>query len=207
MGGASGSTVTPRVTSFSYDGDGNQTSTTTGTASASTTSPTSSADHFTYATTTPTISAVGSLVKNSGTAKTTLAVSPSAVGNTFVLSTMVVSTTVTVSSVSGGGVTTSKLTSAVDSASGAEEELWLGPITATGSSTITVTYSGSISGKNSELDAQEYSSSAGASTTWAKDVVGSHTNSSSTTVTFPSLTPTGSGELYIGFANVANNGV
>jgi RHS repeat-associated protein len=153
-----------------------------------------------------TISAVGSLAEASGNGTTTLSVDPQHVGDAFVLSTMAVSTGVSVSSVSGGGATWSKLTSAVDSSNGAEEELWLGTITTTGTSTITVTYSSGISGTASSLDAQEFSSSTGSSTSWTKDVAGTSADTtSSTTVAFPSLTPTGSAELYAGYANVANS--
>ncbi len=154
-----------------------------------------------------TISAVGSLAKNSGSGTTTLSVTPQHVGDAFVLSTMVVNSGVTVSSVSGGGATWSKLTNMSSTSGGIEEELWLGTITTTGSSTITVTYSSSVSGDSSELNAQEFESSTGTSTTWAKDVAGTSNNTtSSTTVAFPSLTPTGTAELYAGFANVANTG-
>jgi hypothetical protein len=73
-------------------------------------------------------------------------------------------------------------------------------VTASGSSTINVTYSGSVSSTATELAAQEYTSSAGSSTTWTKDVASSvDTTSKSTALTFPTLTPSGTGELYVGY--------
>ncbi len=150
------------------------------------------------------IYAIGSLAETSGTGVTTLTVNPQNVGDAFALSTMVVSNSVSLSSVSGGGATWQKLTSMNSTPGGIEEELWLGTITTTGPSTITVTYSGGVSGFNSELDAQEFTNGTGASTTWSKDVTGTSENTSSTNVAFPSLTPTGTGELYAGFANVEN---
>jgi len=116
----------------------------------------------------------------------------------------VASSSITVASVSGGGATWQKLTNTVD---GVDVELWLGTVTTTGSSTITVSYSGSISSTSVELSAQEYTSSTGPTTVWSSDVVGNaHNDSSSTTVTFPSLTPSTSGELYVGYARVQNTG-
>jgi hypothetical protein len=90
--------------------------------------------------------------------------------------------------VSGGGATWQKLTNA---GSNPDVELWLGTVTTTGSSTITVSYSGSVTSDAIELDAQEYTNGTGASTTWTKDVVGSSNNTSSSTEVDPgSWTPT-----------------
>ena len=113
---------------------------------------------------------------------------------------------VTVSSVSGGGATWQKLTNTNDSAADMDSELWLGTVTTSGNSSITVSYGGSYGADWMELDAQEYSSSAGASTNWAPDTSGvSDNNSSSTTITFPSLTPSsGAGELYVGYSPAGN---
>ena len=52
-----------------------------------------------------------------------------------------------------------------------------------------------------EFNAQEFSSSAGSGTTWGVDHTGTQSNASSTTETFPSLSPSGSGELYFGYAD------
>ncbi len=151
-----------------------------------------------------TITAVGSLAQNSGSGKSTLSVNPQHVGDALVLSIGVFPSSPTVSSVSGGGSTWTRVS--YTTASGDIEE-WLGTITTTGSSTITVTFSGSISGKQDELLAQEFSSSTGSSTTWALDVAGNATTSSnSTTVTMPTLSPSGSGELYVDYSAVDNSG-
>ena len=74
-------------------------------------------------------------------------------------------------------------------------------VSATGASTVTVAFGGSHS--DDELMAQEYSAGAGA--TWSAGANGS-TSSTTSTVTFPSLTPSGSGELYLGFAQVDGSG-
>ncbi len=87
---------------------------------------------------------------------------------------------------------------------GVDTEIWFGKVTTAGSSTITFTWSSSIAGFDAEYGAQEFSSSLGASTVWATDKTGTSNGASSTTVPFPSLTPTSSPELYFGYAEVAN---
>jgi len=185
-----------RVTDYTYDSYGDRISTTTHPGTATQTSATTSFDHFTYAS----ISSVGSLVNNNGNGLSTLSVNPATAGDAWVLGIKISSGTLSVSSVSGGGATWTKLTSSADASQAREVEEWLGTITTTGSSTITVTYSGDVSSINTEIDAQEFTNSTGAGTTWTEDVVGASQNdTASTTITFPSLTPTSAGELYVGF--------
>ena len=71
---------------------------------------------------------------------------------------------------------------------------------------MTVTYSGSVTSVYTEISAQEFSSSAGSSTAWGLDTAGGKANTSSTTLTYTTLTPSGSGELYYGYGAVANTG-
>jgi RHS repeat-associated protein len=176
-------------TSYTYNGDGLRTSTTTNVIPATANS----------------ISAVGSLQQVEGTGNSTLSVSPVTVGDAFVFAAKVKDASVTITGLSGGGATWQKLTNA---GSNPDIELWLGTIATTGSSTITVTYSGSVASDAIELDAQEYTNGTGSTTTWSQDVVGSSNNTtSSTTVTFPTLTPSASHELYVGFARIPNTGV
>jgi RHS repeat-associated protein len=104
-----------------------------------------------------------------------------------------------ITSVSGGGASWQQIATL---SYGYETEMWLGTVTATGSSTITVTFASSVASTGVELDAQEYTASTGTSTTWAIDQEGTLKNTaSSTTVTYPTLAPSGTGELYVGFAN------
>lgn len=119
---------------------------------------------------------------------------------------MVTTTSLSVSLVSGGGVTTWTKAVGLAGSVGADDEIWYGKVTTPGTSTITVTWSGSVSGDVTEYSAQEFSSSAGSGTTWAVDHPGTLNNSSSSTVTYPSLSPSGSAELYLGFSVVANYG-
>ncbi len=149
--------------------------------------------------TTGTISAVGSLHTASGTALTTLSVSPSTVGDMLAVTVMNTSTSVTVSSLSGGGVTTWTKAAGFAGSVGTDEEIWYGKVTTAGASTITATWSGSIAGDTTEYSAQEFSASTGSGTTWAVDHTGTLNNASSSTTTYPSLSPTGSSELYFGY--------
>ena len=158
-------------------------------------------DQFTFKTPTASITAVGSLVSAHGVALTTLAVSPKTVGDVMVVGIM--GQTLSVSSISGGGVTTWKKAAQFQGAEGNDVELWYGTVTSTGASTITFSWSGTLS-NGIEYSAQEYTAGLGSATVWAADKTGTVNGASSTSVPFPSLTATGSGELYVGFSVVAN---
>ena len=149
------------------------------------------------------ITAVGSLADSAGAAVASLPVSPKAQGDALLLVVKVLSPSVTVSSVTGGGSSWSLLEAYQDG--GHQMALWLGQVTTTGSATISVTYSASVSGDDVELAAQEFSAGYGPSTYWSKDTSGGQVNASSTTVAFPSLTAAGQGELYFGYARGAGN--
>ncbi len=154
-----------------------------------------------------TISAVGSLANKNGAGTSTLSVSPQHVGDLVTLAVKIASATVTASGVSGGGVATwSRAEGPYAGYSGYDLELWSGTVTATGSSTVTVSFSGSVSAVNVGLAAQEFTSSSGSSTTWAVDTGGAIDNASSTTATFPKLTPSGTGEVYFGYDAIAQTG-
>ncbi|MGW2206769.1 hypothetical protein [Streptomyces sp. NPDC001774] len=109
------------------------------------------------------------------------------------------STSISITSISGGGVTTwAKAVGPFASNSPANQELWWGQATATGSSTMTVTWSSSVSGIGTTLCAQQFAPGIG-SPVWGVDASGTFTTASSSTVTYPTLAPTGGAEmLYVG---------
>ena len=113
-------------------------------------------------------------------------------------------TSVTLSSISGGGVSTWTKAVQFDGSISSDVEIWYGKVTTTGSSTISFTWSGSVSSHTMEYGAQEFTAGLGSSTVWSVDHTGTTNGASSTTVPFPSLTPTGSGELYFGYAVAYN---
>ena len=163
------------------------------------------ADEFTFATPVG-ITAVGSLDSHTGEGLTTLTgVDPQHVGDLLVSVVEENDNIVTVTSVSGGGVTTwNRAIQYVGTMEPREYEIWYGVVTTTGSTSITYTLSGSIGSQVSEYEAQEFTTSLGAGTTWSVDTTGSQENTSSTTVTYPSLTPTAAGDLYYGFVDLPN---
>lgn len=163
------------------------------------------------------ISAVGTLASGGfSSGKSTQAVTPVTKGGLLVLG--VWNTTSsgnpTVSAVSGGGVTTwtqvrasTQFTTPPATQRGA---MWMGQITTTGSATVTITSStGSFPGTNG-LYLQEFScAGVSTATTWAID--GSQTGTkanttSSTSITFPTLTPGGSLRAYIGAGYAGSTG-
>ena len=189
------------ITNYTYDTYGDRSSVST---YAAATSPTVPADKFSYSA----ISSVGSLASNHGTAITTLSVSPQTVGDVLAVGIMgqTAAGTGDVTSVTGGGVAAWHKVQQYYGTTGNDVEIWYGAVTTTGSSTITFTWSGTITGKGLEYNAQEFTAGLGSSTQWSVDTSGTHDSSSSTTVTYPSLTPGGSHEMYFGFAVVFNTG-
>ncbi len=175
------------------------------TVGANTSAVSPPADQFTFSVPSSVITAVGTLASADASGLTTLTVSPKTVGDVLAVFAQVSSATgTTVSSVSGGGVTTWTKAMQFNGSVGADAELWYGKVTTTGSSTITFKWSGSITGHIAEYGAQEFSAGLGASTVWAMDKAGSLNGASSTSVPFPSLTPSATGELYFGYSVVAN---
>ena len=181
----------------------------TGTASAPSWSITPSAVSitleaaFTTSASPGTPSAVGSLANGAGTGVTTLAVTPQHAGDLLALAVKVGSASVTASTVSGGGVATWARAEDYTGYSGTDLEIWTGTVTTTGASTLTVGFSTSVSAIYTGLAAQEFAG-LGAGTVWGIDTGAGVSNASSATVTFPKLTPAGAGELYFGYAAVAN---
>lgn len=149
----------------------------------------------------PTYAANGGPWSNSGSALLTLAVVPVAVGDILVFAFQAASTSLS-SSVSGGGVTTWTRASGHEDTNDQQlVEIWWGPVTATGSATITVTNSGAT-GFN-RVYAREFSSTP--SGTWSVVAASPSPATSSasssgtgTAVSYPSLTGSG---LYIGNAD------
>ena len=83
-------------------------------------------------------------------------------------------------------------------------KLWTGTVSTPGASTVTVAFPVSVTSIDTGLSAQEFSASSGSSTAWGTDTGGGISNTSSATVTFPKLTPKGTGELYFGYDATAN---
>lgn len=152
----------------------------------------------------PVISHVG-FGSAQGTNQATVGVTTVQVGNLVVL-TLREPSAVTVTGVSGGNVT--GWTHVVTEAGvGRTIEQWYGVVNATGAATITVTYSGTPGG-SCDLAADEYQCSVAC--TWAPVTSGGIDNTSSTTVTLPTLTfsaAAGSQYLYAGGAWMAGSGI
>lgn len=148
------------------------------------------------------IQAVGGLGSTTGgTAITTVVTNPALVGNLLVVWGEVNSATIHYTTLSGGGVTTwTHLLGPFVGTSGTYSmDMWAGVVTATGSATVTAAASGSLSGLQTALIAQEFTLWSSAAI-WTVDTTGSQSNASSTTASFPSLTPVQGGELYVGQA-------
>ncbi len=143
---------------------------------------------------------VGSAVTDTGVK--TLVMSPASVGNAIVLYVKIPDGVHVVTSVvdTKGASWQRVADPEVDGNSTPHtHEVWLGTVTATGSTTITVTNSG---GTFMDLDGQEASSGLGTSTAWSRDGVQqvlASNNILTTLVSYPSLTPATSA-WYVGHA-------
>lgn len=164
----------------------------------------SSASQLVFASCSNTNASITEVAEWDANATNTLTISPSSVGDEIVFTTQIPTSGVTVSSISGGGVSNWTKT-VVDNGNGTVNrvEMWVGTVTATGASTITVTYSAAPGSE--ELTATEFTAAGvNASTTWGVASTGAQINSASTTVTFPSLNSINSDELYVGYGQVQN---
>ena len=164
----------------------------------------SSASQLVFASCSNTNASITEVAVWDANATNTLTISPSAVGDEIIMTTQIPTSGVSVTSVSGGGV--SSWTNAVISNGNgtvSRVEMWVGTVTATGSSTITVTYSAAPGSE--EVTATEFTAAGvNASTTWGVDTTGSQINTSSSVVTFPNLNAINSDELYYGYGQVQN---
>lgn len=152
----------------------------------------------------PTVSNVGTAATSGGTGTTTLAVSPTAVGDVLLLATNLTSTSLSVASVAGGGVTTWARVANSFVGSGSTIDMWMGIVTTSGSSTITITGSASLASTTVRLISQQFTSTLGSGTQWALAISSAGvTNTSSATVTYPSVIPTGTNQVYVGYAETA----
>lgn len=77
---------------------------------------------------------------------------------------------------------------------------------ATGLSTVTTTWSGTIGANPRQWDGRMFTAGTGASTIWDVDASGTRTTAASTTVLYPSLVAAAAGELYVGGALVSATG-
>ena len=133
----------------------------------------------------------------------TLPVTPSAIGDCFIFGCTLGSGTLT--AISGGGVTTwTKLVGPFSPTgySAASTQLWLGPITATGSQTITIT--GTLTSTN-RLVAKQFTAGGGANTVWLADGSGGTKETDSTAsanTPFATLVPSAPQRLYVGYGPV-----
>lgn len=167
------------------------------------------------------ISAVGVFAKTGfGSVHTTLSVSPVTFGDAMVFGAVVDGTGRNISTITGGGCANSgsgtygawtRVGSPVQFTSPnvatQSMEFWLGTVTTTGSSTITVTFT-SAGSTNTALCCQEMTSGGRSATIWSADGTVASTNNStaSTTITYPSRTPSAINRAYIGLGYAGGTG-
>jgi len=112
-----------------------------------------------------------------------------------------------VASLSGGGVSSwSRVGSPWTDAEATPStmEWWIGTVTATGSSSISVTWNAAVGSHFNEITVQDFHA-VGGTGVWTAEATGNQSNpSSSGTVTYPTLAATNQPEIYMGYASTPN---
>ena len=153
----------------------------------------------------PGISAVGSIAGTEGSGTATFTVDTTTIGNAVVVGTRVTSSSLTINSMSGGGCDWTLAARFVSTARGRSYEIWIGQITSvvTGS-TVTASWSGSLTGKTCTYNPQEFTF--GSPANWdpvSGQTGGTETSTTSLTITFPTLTASAK-QLYFGQGSVSS---
>lgn len=146
-------------------------------------------------------SAVGSLNPNSNTGTTSFSLTPSGIGNLMVVEVCQTNnSTVTATALSSTNVTWTFVGSiqGTNFTPASTAALFIGKVTANSAATVTITWSGTTP-TSTDITGREFSSTVG---NWSIDK--SATLNSGGTASWPSMTPTASGELYAGYALDAN---
>jgi hypothetical protein len=156
------------------------------------------------------ITAVGTIASGAAAGKTTQAVTPATLGNCQICAIGIGTTgAVTVASVSGGGCNASgsgqygawtRIAGPFNGGNTSSDiEIWMGSVITTGSGTITYVGSSSVASFTNRMVVREFTAGFGLRTRWLLDAAGTKTNTTSTTITFPTLVASFSAELYIGW--------
>lgn len=156
------------------------------------------------------ISSVGSLYTGNGTGLTTLSVNPTAIGDCLIFAPTHGLAGSTITSVTGGHCASWVRIAGPFAASGyvaTIPELWLGVCNAIGSAANITIAGASLASSSQRLVARQFSTGQGAASTWVVD--GSPVNfeqdsTASTTLNWPTLTPTGTNRMYLGRGSVGS---
>lgn len=128
----------------------------------------------------------------------TLAVNPTTVGDLLVVVTTIGDVHgAHATALSGGGVSSWQQVGPSMKATGSTVALWMGVVTTPGPSTVTATLTaGSVVNM---FAAQQFTGG----TVWSVDHVASKVNTNSATMTWPTLVPSGSNEMYVGVGDTS----
>jgi hypothetical protein len=153
----------------------------------------------------PTLSHVVENDTNGTNTSTLTTFTPQNIGDLVILSVKTKTGLGTIS-VTGGGVTTWSNPIISQTGGTTQVVLFYGTILTTTGSPITITVSGiGSSGVNNEIVADEFNSIIGSGTVWTVESSSGNT-ATNTTVTYPTLTPHNSGDLYWGYAYTPGTG-
>lgn len=136
------------------------------------------------------------------TGQATISVITTTAGNMVVMFTVLGSTTNHVTGITGGGCGTwAQIGAPITSTQGVTAQMWWGTVATAGTANATLTFNSSIGTTSRQFCWQQFSAGLGSTTLWSVDTSGQLSNPTQTTVTWPTLTPSSSPRLYVGFVH------
>lgn len=148
--------------------------------------------------------AVGTAVStNATTGQATVSVVTTNVGDLVTMFTVVGATSPSVTGMTGGGCGTWQQIG-TPGVSATTLQMWYGTVATAGTANATLTFSGAIGSTQLVYSRQEFTAGLGSATIWAVDASSQLLNSASTTVTYPTLTPSSGTDLYAGFSQASS---
>lgn len=111
-----------------------------------------------------------------------------------------------VTGITGGGVGTwTQIGTQVTDPGPISLQMWYGTVTSVGTSNATLTFNSAIGSTVRVSCCQQFSAGLGSGTIWSVDASGKLSNAASTTVTYPTLTPSSGTDLYVGFSAASSS--
>lgn len=148
------------------------------------------------------ITTTGSFLNATSTSVSTITATVANIGDLCVMFVANVDNTITPTAMTGTNSmgTFSRIGPVGNGTIGASGALFWAKAGATGSSVLTATFSASLGTNGRQFDGWMFTAGLGAGTVWTVDDQNTASNGSSTTITYPTLSAGGTGELYAGCA-------
>lgn len=137
------------------------------------------------------------------TGQGTVSVTTTTLGDLLVMFTAIASSTISVTGITGGGCGTwIQVGTPVTNVN--TLQMWYGTTATVGTANATVTFSAAIGSVSRIFSYQKFSAGLGSTTIWSVDTSSHLSNTTSTAVTYPTLTPSSGTDLYVGLSQASS---